>query len=100
MSCSLFYSQPIYSTDVTPPLVSFWDDISNEWPAWCTVNGEHENKHFMVAVFVVCEGRFILHLHRKRGMRLPPGGHIEMHRPDRECCAPRTALDTATLRSA
>ena len=34
-------------------------------------------RHFTVAVFVVWEGRVLLHLHRKLGMWLPPGGHIE-----------------------
>ena len=34
-------------------------------------------RHFTVAVFVVREGRVLLHRHRKLGMWLPPGGHIE-----------------------
>ena len=34
-------------------------------------------RHFTVAVFVVWEGKVLLHLHRKLGMWLPPGGHIE-----------------------
>lgn len=34
-------------------------------------------RHFTVAVFVVRDGRVLLHLHRKLGMWLPPGGHIE-----------------------
>src|ERR687896_2670549 len=34
-------------------------------------------RHFTVAVFVVWEGKVLLHFHRKLGMRLPPGGHIE-----------------------
>ena len=33
--------------------------------------------HFTVAVFVVWEGKVLLHLHRKLNMWLPPGGHIE-----------------------
>ena len=37
----------------------------------------HTGRHFTVAVFVVWEGRVLLHLHRKLGMWLPPGGHIE-----------------------
>ena len=36
-------------------------------------------KHFTVAVFVVHEQRVALHPHRKLGLWLPPGGHIEMH---------------------
>ncbi len=34
-------------------------------------------RHFTVAVFVVSEGKVLLHHHRKLGMWLPPGGHIE-----------------------
>ena len=34
-------------------------------------------RHFTVAVFVVWEGKVLLHRHRKLGMWLPPGGHIE-----------------------
>ncbi len=37
----------------------------------------HTGRHFTVAVFVVWEGRVLLHRHRKLGMWLPPGGHIE-----------------------
>ena len=38
---------------------------------------EHSGRHFTVAVFVTWEGKVLLHLHRKLGMWLPPGGHIE-----------------------
>lgn len=34
-------------------------------------------RHFTVAVFVVNKGKVLLHRHRKLGMWLPPGGHIE-----------------------
>jgi len=34
-------------------------------------------RHFTVAVFVVHEGRVLLHFHPKLGIWLPPGGHIE-----------------------
>ena len=37
---------------------------------------EHR-RHFTVAVFVVREGKVLLHWHHKLGMWLPPGGHIE-----------------------
>ena len=37
---------------------------------------EH-GRHFTVAVFVVRDGKVLLHWHRKLGMWLPPGGHIE-----------------------
>ena len=35
------------------------------------------DRHFTVAVFVVWEGKVLLHWHRKLAMWLPPGGHIE-----------------------
>ena len=38
---------------------------------------EHTGRHFTVAVFVVWSGKVLLHFHRKLGMWLPPGGHIE-----------------------
>jgi 8-oxo-dGTP pyrophosphatase MutT (NUDIX family) len=41
------------------------------------MNSEHSGRHFTVAVFVVFEGNVLLHFHRKLGMWLPPGGHIE-----------------------
>src|SRR5262249_25310147 len=34
-------------------------------------------RHFTIAVFVVHEGRVLMHYHRKLGKWLPPGGHIE-----------------------
>ena len=37
----------------------------------------HTGRHFTVAVFVVYRGEVLLHRHRKLGMWLPPGGHIE-----------------------
>ena len=37
---------------------------------------EH-GRHFTVAVFVGRDGKVLLHWHRKLGMWLPPGGHIE-----------------------
>jgi len=41
------------------------------------MNSEQTGRHFTVAVFVVWEGNVLLHFHRKLGMWLPPGGHIE-----------------------
>ena len=41
------------------------------------VETEGTGRHFTIAVFVVWEGKVLLHLHRKLGMWLPPGGHIE-----------------------
>jgi 8-oxo-dGTP pyrophosphatase MutT (NUDIX family) len=41
------------------------------------MGSEQTGRHFTVAVFVVWEGKVLLHLHRKLGMRLPPGGHID-----------------------
>jgi 8-oxo-dGTP pyrophosphatase MutT (NUDIX family) len=34
-------------------------------------------RDFTVAVFVVWQGRVLLHPHRKLGLWLPPGGHID-----------------------
>ena len=34
-------------------------------------------RHFTVSGFVVEPGRTLLHWHRKSGMWLPPGGHVE-----------------------
>lgn len=34
-------------------------------------------RHFTVTGFVVHQGKTVLHWHRKLGMWLPPGGHIE-----------------------
>ena len=41
------------------------------------MSSEQTGRHFTVAVFVVREGKVLLHLHRTLGMWLPPGGHIE-----------------------
>src|ERR671930_1985388 len=34
-------------------------------------------RHFTVAIFVVHDGRVLLHYHRQLGKWLPPGGHVE-----------------------
>ncbi len=58
---------------------------------------EHSGRHFTVAVFVVREGKVLLHLHRKLGMWLPPGGHIEKDElPDE--AAVREVLEETGLR--
>jgi 8-oxo-dGTP pyrophosphatase MutT (NUDIX family) len=41
------------------------------------MGSERTGRRFTVAVFVVWEGKVLLHRHRKLGMWLPPGGHIE-----------------------
>ena len=41
------------------------------------MENERTGRHFTVAVFVVLEGKVLLHWHRKLGMWVPPGGHIE-----------------------
>ncbi len=41
------------------------------------MESEQTGRHFTVAVFVVWRGKVLLHHHRKLGMWLPPGGHIE-----------------------
>jgi 8-oxo-dGTP pyrophosphatase MutT (NUDIX family) len=47
---------------------------------WCNLGrmgSGRTGRHFTVAVFVVSRGEVLLHRHRKLGMWLPPGGHIE-----------------------
>jgi 8-oxo-dGTP pyrophosphatase MutT (NUDIX family) len=34
-------------------------------------------RHFTATTFVVHDGRVLLHKHRRQGLWLPPGGHIE-----------------------
>jgi 8-oxo-dGTP pyrophosphatase MutT (NUDIX family) len=41
------------------------------------MGSERSGRHFTVAIFVVWEGKVLLHRHRKLGIWLPPGGHIE-----------------------
>jgi 8-oxo-dGTP pyrophosphatase MutT (NUDIX family) len=54
-------------------------------------------RHFTVAVFVVWEGKVLLHFHRKLEMWLPPGGHIERDElPDQ--AAVREVLEETGLR--
>src|SRR5829696_9420121 len=43
----------------------------------CLMDSGSTDRHFTVAVFVVWEGKVLLHWHRKLEMWLPPGGHIE-----------------------
>lgn len=51
-------------------------------------------RHFTVAVFVVWEGKVLLHLHRKLGMWLPPGGHIEENELPDEAAAREVLEET------
>ena len=61
------------------------------------MNEEHSGRHFTVAVFMVWEGKVLLHLHPKLGMWLPPGGHIEQDElPDD--AAMREVLEKTGLR--
>ena len=54
-------------------------------------------RDFTVAVFVVWQGRVLLHRHRKLGLWLPPGGHIESNElPDE--AAVREVLEEAGVR--
>ena len=38
----------------------------------------HEKIDFTTSVYVVYEDKVLLHLHKKAGIWLPPGGHIEL----------------------
>jgi ADP-ribose pyrophosphatase YjhB (NUDIX family) len=54
-------------------------------------------RHFTVAVFVVHDGRVLLHYHAKLGKWLPPGGHIEASElPD--AAATREVLEETGVR--
>lgn len=44
------------------------------------------DKHFTVSVFVVCEDKVLLHLHKKAKKILPLGGHIEVNESPEEAC--------------
>ncbi len=37
----------------------------------------HEKIDFTASVYIVREGKVLLHKHKKLGIWLPPGGHIE-----------------------
>ena len=52
------------------------------------------DRHFTVAVFVVREGKVLLHWHRKLGMWLPPGGHIEENELPDEAAAREVLEET------
>jgi 8-oxo-dGTP pyrophosphatase MutT (NUDIX family) len=51
-------------------------------------------RDFTVAVFVVAAGRVLLHWHRKLGMWLPPGGHIEPNELPDEAAVRETLEET------
>ncbi|MCA1838684.1 MAG: NUDIX domain-containing protein, partial [Actinobacteria bacterium] len=66
------------------PALTLCDVVPSRPEVCCTLTcvkteraNEHSRRHFTVAVFVVWEGKVLLHFHRKLGMWLPPGGHIE-----------------------
>jgi 8-oxo-dGTP pyrophosphatase MutT (NUDIX family) len=57
---------------------------------------ETPTRDFTVAVFIVNDGRVLLHPHLKLGIWLPPGGHIEPHElPDE--AAHREVLEEAGI---
>lgn len=43
-------------------------------------------KHFTVSIFIVYEGKVLLHLHKKYGILLPLGGHIDTNELPEEAC--------------
>lgn len=53
-------------------------------------------KHFTVSIFIVCKGKILLHLHKKYGILLPIGGHIEANELPEEACI-REAREEAGL---
>ncbi len=38
----------------------------------------HEKIDFTASVYIVREGKVLLHMHKKLGIWLPPGGHVEL----------------------
>ncbi len=38
----------------------------------------HERIDFTASVYVVYENKVLLHKHKKLGVWLPPGGHVEL----------------------
>src|ERR1700722_18560265 len=38
----------------------------------------HEKIDFTVSIYIVFEDKVLLHVHKKLGLWLPPGGHIEL----------------------
>lgn len=54
-------------------------------------------RHFTVAVFVVHEGRVLLHFHPKLGIWLPPGGHIEPNELPDEAAVREVEEETGVL---
>jgi 8-oxo-dGTP pyrophosphatase MutT (NUDIX family) len=61
------------------------------------VEKEHAGRRFTVAVFAVWENKVLLHRHRKLGMWLPLGGHIEENELPDEAAA-REVLEETGLR--
>lgn len=53
-------------------------------------------RHFTVSTFISTDGHTLLHWHRKLGMWLPPGGHIEADEDPREA-ALREAQEEANF---
>ena len=51
-------------------------------------------RDFTVAVFVIQDGRILLHLHPKLGKWLPPGGHIERNELPDEAAIREVAEET------
>jgi 8-oxo-dGTP pyrophosphatase MutT (NUDIX family) len=57
----------------------------------------HTCRHLTVAVFVVWEGRILLHRHRKLNMWLPPGGHVEQDELPDEAAVREVLEETGLL---
>ena len=52
--------------------------LAAEMSSMCdTVEPVSQIRHFTVTAFVSTQGRTLLHWHRKVGLWLPPGGHLE-----------------------
>lgn len=55
-----------------------------------------KKSHFTVSIFIVCKDKVLLHLHKKYGILLPLGGHIEANELPEEACI-REAREEAGL---
>jgi 8-oxo-dGTP pyrophosphatase MutT (NUDIX family) len=65
-------SGPMLPDGAARPEARWWSGVT-----WGGMGSGRTGRHFTVAVFVVWDGKVLLHRHRKLGMWLPPGGHIE-----------------------
>ncbi len=54
----------------------------------------HEKIDFTASVYVVCKNKVLLHRHKKLGIWLPPGGHIELDEDPNEAAVREAKEET------